>query len=97
MKVRKGTYQRENISPAGWHEEIYARICEHLCRSVEAATSELDIKKLDHYELFGADFMLTEDLMPWLIEINAAPALSPTTEVTDALCSAVLQDSIKGK
>ena len=47
------------------------------------------------YELYGADFMLTTDLKPWLIEINSSPALGATTSITSRLCSAVLEDVIK--
>ena len=47
------------------------------------------------YELYGADFMLTNDLRPWLLEINSSPALGATTSITSRLCSAVLEDVIK--
>ena len=47
------------------------------------------------YELYGADFMLTNDLRPWLLEINSSPALGPSTSITSRLCSAVLEDVIK--
>ena len=47
------------------------------------------------YELYGADFMLTTDLRPWLLEINSSPALGATTSITSRLCSAVLEDVIK--
>ena len=49
------------------------------------------------YELYGADFMLTSDLRPWLLEINSSPALGATTSITSRLCSAVLEDVIKVK
>ncbi|CAH1396292.1 unnamed protein product [Nezara viridula] len=47
------------------------------------------------FELYGVDFMLTEDLQPWLIEINSSPCMSPTTSVTARLCPQCLEDIIK--
>lgn len=48
------------------------------------------------FELYGVDYMLTEDLQPWLIEINSSPCMSPTTSVTARLCPQCLEDIIKG-
>lgn len=48
------------------------------------------------YELYGADFMLTEDLRPWLLEINSSPSMARTTHATSVLVDKVLEDLIKG-
>lgn len=48
------------------------------------------------FELFGADFMLSEDFTPWLLEINSSPDMAPTTSVTARLCPQCLEDIIKG-
>lgn len=40
--------------------------------------------------------MLTEDLKPWLIEINSSPSMAYSTKITTTLCEAVLEDTIKG-
>jgi tubulin monoglycylase TTLL3/8 len=49
------------------------------------------------FELFGADFLLTEDLNPWLLEINSSPDLSSSTPITKRLCHSVIEDIIKGE
>lgn len=56
---------------------------------------------MDHrkncFELFGADFMLTENCVPCLIEINSGPSMSASTSVTARMCAQVMDDVIKGK
>ncbi|XP_055546391.1 tubulin glycylase 3B-like isoform X4 [Wyeomyia smithii] len=47
------------------------------------------------FELYGADFMVTENFRTMLIEINSSPDLSSSTEVTEIICPAVLEDLVK--
>lgn len=49
------------------------------------------------FELFGADFMISEDFYPWLIEINSSPDLGNTTSVTARMCPQCLEDTVKGE
>ena len=49
------------------------------------------------FELYGADFMLTEDLSPWLLEINSSPCMSKSTHATAQLVDQVMEDTLKGK
>ncbi len=41
--------------------------------------------------------MLSEDLQPWLIEINCSPTMARCTAVTTEMCDSVLEDTCKGK
>lgn len=65
--------------------------------SIVAAS--LDGMKMERnmFELYGADFMVTENFRTMLIEINSSPDLSPSTEVTEVICPAVLEDLVKGE
>lgn len=46
-------------------------------------------------ELVGYDFMIDENLNPWLIEINMSPSMEYSTPVTKKLVKMVLQDTAK--
>uniref|UniRef100_A0A0K8SXX0 Tubulin glycylase 3A n=1 Tax=Lygus hesperus TaxID=30085 RepID=A0A0K8SXX0_LYGHE len=58
------------------------------------ASQDMLTHRNNSFNLYGADFMLTEDFVPWLIEINNGPCLRPTTSVTTRLCPMVIQDTI---
>uniref|UniRef100_T1J1B7 Tubulin--tyrosine ligase-like protein 9 n=1 Tax=Strigamia maritima TaxID=126957 RepID=T1J1B7_STRMM len=77
-----------------WDKIIYPGMKEAVTASMIAAQDMMDAKK-GCFELYGADFMLTENFHPWLLEINSSPCLAPTTQVTARLCSNVLDDAIK--
>ncbi|XP_045619331.2 LOW QUALITY PROTEIN: tubulin glycylase 3E [Procambarus clarkii] len=77
-----------------WEEVIYPGMRDALVAAMLAAQVEMDSFK-HGFELFGADFMLTEDLRPWLIEINSSPCMAATTSVTRRMCAQCLHDVIK--
>lgn len=46
------------------------------------------------FELYGYDLLVDEDLKPWLIEVNASPSLSATTEADRTLKNRVIHDTL---
>ncbi|XP_028159213.1 tubulin glycylase 3A-like isoform X1 [Ostrinia furnacalis] len=77
-----------------WDSKIYPGIKQSLIGAMLACQETMD-KRQNSFELYGADFMLTEDFTPWLIEINSSPDLAPTTSVTARLCPQCLEDVVK--
>ena len=45
------------------------------------------------FEVYGYDVLLDEQLKPWLIEVNASPSLSTTTEMDRNLKMSVINDA----
>lgn len=76
----------ENILP-GMRQAI---VCTML------ASQELMDKRQHTFEIYGADFIISEDFKPWLLEINCNPALSSTTRVTTRMCPQCMEDLVKG-
>ena len=82
-------------SPGHWDTVIYAGMRNALINALQVTQDDIDYQR-NAFELYGADFMITADLKPWLIEINCSPTMSYSTSITKRLCKAVLEDTIKG-
>lgn len=78
-----------------WDELIYPSMREAIVGSMLASQEYMD-RKGNYFELYGADFILGADLVPWLLEINSSPDMSSSTSVTSRMCTQCLEDLIKG-
>ena len=45
------------------------------------------------FEIYGYDVLIDDNLKPWLIEVNASPSLSTTTEMDRCLKMQVINDA----
>lgn len=64
-----------------WVERIYPGMQKAIIGTMLACQENMD-RRPNTFEFYGADFMISEDFYPWLIEINASPDLAPSTSVT---------------
>lgn len=87
-------YLSNRSLPNIWDELIYPGMKKALICSMFVSQELVEPRK-GSFELYGADFMLTEDYSPWLIEINSRPSMEASTEITSKLCTQVLEDTIK--
>lgn len=78
-----------------WDKSIYPIICETISTVVGESFKHNASRKFS-FQLLGADFVLTENFEPWLIEINSNPGLNPTTSVIARTVTALLKDIVKG-
>ncbi|ELT93313.1 hypothetical protein CAPTEDRAFT_177724 [Capitella teleta] len=58
-------------------------------------TQEFIETRKSAFELYGADFMMTDDMQPWLLEVNSSPSMSQSTRATEKLVDMVLEDTVK--
>ncbi|XP_060849426.1 tubulin glycylase 3A-like [Rhopalosiphum padi] len=77
-----------------WDTLIYPTMCETLTDVVMESFNP-ESRRGFGYQLFGADFSLTENFEPWLVEINNAPGLNPTTSIIARIATMLLRDIIK--
>lgn len=78
-----------------WHTSIYPTICDTILTMLDEPFRR-DVGKTFSFQLLGADFILTENFEPWLIEINGNPGLNPTTSVISRIATELLKDIVKG-
>ena len=64
--------------------------------TIKAVSRKMDPNRRHcSFEIFGYDFMVDEDLRPWLIEVNTNPCLELSSPYLARLIPAMLENAIK--
>ncbi|XP_060518271.1 tubulin glycylase 3A-like isoform X2 [Cylas formicarius] len=87
-------YLKQIGSMEKWHEVIYPGMRESIVCTMLSSQDTMD-RRPNTFEIYGADFMVSEDFRPWLLEINCSPDLSYSTSVTSRLCAQCMEDIVK--
>jgi hypothetical protein len=67
-------YVKEHVDPNfTWKNNMFPKIKKIVIETLKSAQDSIKHKN-NCFELYGFDFLLDQDLDPWLIEVNLSPA-----------------------
>lgn len=79
-----------------WESKIVPEMKKNIVAVVLCA-QEATVFEINTFELYGCDFLITENFDVLLLEVNSNPNLSPSTEVNANFFPVLLSDVVKGK
>eukprot|EP00960_Hanusia_phi_P025130 738963-Hanusia_phi.AAC.1 len=79
---------------AAWEDKILPQMKRISKWALMCAQDMLENRKFS-CEVYGYDFILDQDLNVWLLEVNASPDMSASTQVTERLTERVMEDMVK--
>ncbi|XP_076389073.1 tubulin glycylase 3A-like isoform X4 [Megachile rotundata] len=88
-------YLRNTDRESAWEMLIEPGIKQNLIGALLASQENM-VNRKNSFQLYGADFLIMDDLSVWLIEINTNPRLHPpSSTVTEKLYPEVIEDAMK--
>lgn len=87
-------YLKRNGHGRVWTEYVVPEMKQAILCSLLCTQEHVECRK-GAFELYGADFMITENLKPWLLEINSSPSMAKNTRATSILVDGVMEDMLK--
>lgn len=78
-----------------WEEEIVPAMKQAISNIFLSSVSEIELKP-GRFELFGNDWILTEDFETYLLEVNRPPSLAYYSPVSTVVCGAISEDIVRG-
>ncbi|XP_076241153.1 tubulin glycylase 3A-like [Calliopsis andreniformis] len=88
-------YLKATDRELAWEKTIKPGIKQNLIGALLASQENM-VNRKNSFQLYGADFLIMDDLTVWLIEINTNPRLHPpSSTVTERLYPEVIEDTMK--
>ncbi|XP_076179903.1 tubulin glycylase 3A-like [Ptiloglossa arizonensis] len=88
-------YLKSTDRESAWEKLIKPGIKQNLIGALLASQENM-VNRKNSFQLYGADFLIMDDLSVWLIEINTNPRLHPpSSSVTGKLYPEVIEDTMK--
>ncbi|XP_076643205.1 tubulin glycylase 3A-like [Halictus rubicundus] len=88
-------YLKSMDRESAWEKLIKPGIKQNLIGALLASQENM-VNRRNSFQLYGADFLIMDDLSVWLIEINTNPRLHPpSSSVTGKLYPEVIEDTMK--
>ncbi|XP_053978543.1 tubulin glycylase 3A-like isoform X2 [Hylaeus volcanicus] len=88
-------FYRATDRDSAWDKLIKPGIKQNLIGALLASQENM-VNRKNSFQLYGADFLIMDDLSVWLIEINTNPRLNPpSSTVTGKLYPEVIEDTMK--
>ncbi|XP_017788725.1 PREDICTED: uncharacterized protein LOC108571236 [Habropoda laboriosa] len=88
-------YLKATDRELAWEKLIKPGIKQNLIGALLASQENM-VNRRNSFQLYGADFLIMEDLSVWLIEINTNPRLHPpSSSVTEKLYPEIIEDTMK--
>jgi len=77
-------------------KEVVPRMKQMVMDSMRAVSRKIDpTRKNLSFEIFGYDFMIDEDLNPWMIEVNTNPCFELSSPYLARLIPAMVENALK--
>ena len=93
LKGDHGLWKR--LENAGYDANaIWENICTLVVKSLVAVDDKMEFQA-SCFEVYGYDVLIDENLRPWLIEVNASPAMARDNYVDVRVKNAMIKDTVK--
>ncbi|XP_043791514.1 tubulin glycylase 3A-like isoform X2 [Apis laboriosa] len=90
-------YLKATDRESAWEKLIKPGIKQNLIGALLASQENM-VNRKNSFQLYGADFLIMDDLSVWLIEINTNPRLHPpSSSVTEKLYPEIIEDTMKDR